>query len=89
MNLEDLYRLLRVAHVQAQNIVDTAIHEPLLLLDEKLCVAVARRSFFEVFCVDRNATSAGTSTSSAMASGTSPTCAICSRRDPKKTVLDG
>ena len=56
MNLEDLYRLLRVAHVQAQNIVDTVVHEPLLLLDEKLCVVVARRSFFEVFGVDRNAT---------------------------------
>ena len=56
MNLEDLYRLLRVAHVQAQNIVDTVIHELLLLLDEKLCVVVARRSFFEVFGVDRNAT---------------------------------
>lgn len=29
MNLEDLYRLLRLAHVQAQNIVDT-VREPLL-----------------------------------------------------------
>jgi hypothetical protein len=56
VNLDDLYRLLRVAHVQARNIVDTVVHEPLLLLDEKLCVVVARCSFFEVFCVDRNAT---------------------------------
>jgi two-component sensor histidine kinase len=55
VNLEDLYRLLRVAHVQAQNIVDT-VREPLLVLDEKLCVVAASRSFFEVFCVDRDAT---------------------------------
>ena len=55
MNLEDLYRLLRLAHVQAQNIVDT-VREPLLVLDEKLCVVAASRSFFQVFCVDRDAT---------------------------------
>jgi hypothetical protein len=29
VNLEDLYRLMRVAHVQAQSIVDT-VREPLL-----------------------------------------------------------
>ncbi len=55
MNLEDLYRLLRVAHVQAQSIVDT-VREPLLVLDEKLCVVAASRSFFETFCVDRDET---------------------------------
>ena len=55
MNLEDLYRLMRVAHVQAQSIVDT-VREPLLVLDEKLCVVAASRSFFQVFGVDRDAT---------------------------------
>ncbi len=55
MNLEDLYRLMRIAHVQAQSIVDT-VREPLLVLDEKLCVVAASRSFFEAFCVDRDAT---------------------------------
>jgi two-component sensor histidine kinase len=55
MNLDDLYRLLRLAHVQAQNIVDT-VREPLLVLDDKLCVVAASRSFFQVFGVDRDAT---------------------------------
>jgi hypothetical protein len=78
MNLEDLYRLLRVAHVQAQNIVDT-VREPLLVLDEKLCVVAASRSFFRTFRVDRDAPpSAATSTSSATGNGTSPSCASCS-----------
>jgi two-component sensor histidine kinase len=54
MNLADLYRLLRGAHVQAQSIVDT-IREPLLVLDEKLCVVAASRSFLETFHVDRDA----------------------------------
>ena len=55
MNLEDLYRLMRVAHVQAQGIVDTG-REPLLVLDAGLCVLAASRSFFEVFRVDRDET---------------------------------
>ena len=55
MNLEDLYRLLRAAHVQAQSVVDT-VREPLLVLDAGLCVVAANRSFFEVFCVDRDET---------------------------------
>ena len=55
MNLEDLYRLMRVAHVQAQGIVDT-VREPLLVLDGKLCVQAASRSFFEVFRVGRDET---------------------------------
>ena len=54
MNFDDLYRLLRGARVQAQDIVDT-IREPLLVLDEKLCVVAASRSFFETFRVDRDA----------------------------------
>jgi len=52
MNMEDLYRLLRAGHVQAQGIVDT-IADPLLVLDAGLCVQNASRSFFETFKVDR------------------------------------
>jgi hypothetical protein len=52
MNTEDLYRLLRTGHVQAQGIVDT-IADPLLVLDGSLCVQSASRSFFETFKVDR------------------------------------
>ncbi|MEX6506350.1 HWE histidine kinase domain-containing protein [Jiella sp. M17.18] len=52
MNMEDLYRLLRAGHVQAQGIVDT-VPDPLLVLDRSLCVQGASRSFFETFKVDR------------------------------------
>jgi two-component sensor histidine kinase len=52
MNMEDLYRLLRSSHVQAQGIVDT-VAEPLLVLDQSLCVKTASRSFFETFKVER------------------------------------
>jgi two-component sensor histidine kinase len=50
--MEDLYRLLRAGHVQAQGIVDT-VTDPLLVLDGSLCVLTASRSFFETFKVDR------------------------------------
>src|SRR5688572_2272693 len=46
---------MRVAHVQAQGIVDT-VREPLLVLDGKLCVQAASRSFFETFRVGRDET---------------------------------
>lgn len=52
MNVEDLYRLLRTSHVQAQGIVDT-VADPMLVLDESLCVQNANRSFFETFKVER------------------------------------
>ncbi|TCH98250.1 histidine kinase [Roseococcus sp. SYP-B2431] len=52
MNVEDLYRLLRAGHVQAQGIVDT-ISDPLLVLDESLRVQAASRSFYQAFKVDR------------------------------------
>jgi two-component sensor histidine kinase len=52
LNMEDLYRLLRTGHVQAQGIVDT-ISDPLLVLDASLVVQSASRSFFETFNVDR------------------------------------
>src|SRR5437764_883492 len=55
LNLEDLYRLLRSAHVQAQGMVDT-VPEPLLVLDQNLCVETANRAFFEAFKVTRDET---------------------------------
>ncbi|WP_312010092.1 PAS domain-containing protein [Bradyrhizobium neotropicale] len=55
MNLEDLYRLLRSEHVQAQGIVDT-LEEPLLVLDQTGCVLTANRGFYETFSVSRDDT---------------------------------
>lgn len=52
MNLEDLYRLLRTNHIQAQGIIDT-VTDPLLLLDANLCIQSASRSFYQTFKVDR------------------------------------
>lgn len=52
MNVDDLYRLLRTGHAQAQGIVDT-ISNPLIVLDSNLCVQNANRAFFETFKVDR------------------------------------
>ncbi|WP_026792218.1 HWE histidine kinase domain-containing protein [Pleomorphomonas oryzae] len=52
MDVEDLYRLLRTDHVQAQAIVDT-VADPMLLLDESLHVQSGNRAFFETFKVDR------------------------------------
>ena len=55
MNLEDLYRLLRSEHVQAQGIVDT-LEEPLLVIDQGGCVLTANRGFYETFRVGRDDT---------------------------------
>lgn len=55
MNLEDLYRLLRNGHVEAQGIIDT-VPEPLLVLDQNLCVRTASRAFFTTFEVGRDET---------------------------------
>jgi PAS domain-containing protein len=55
MNLEDLYRLLRSEHVQAQGIVDT-LEESLLVLDHSSCVLTANRGFYETFRVSRDDT---------------------------------
>jgi hypothetical protein len=52
VHMEDLYRLLRAGHVQAQGIVDT-VPDPLLVLDASLCVQAASRSFLETFRVGR------------------------------------
>lgn len=55
MTLEDLYRLLRTSHVQAQGIVDT-LDDPLVVLDQNLCVISANPAFFEHFRVERDST---------------------------------
>lgn len=55
MNVEDLYRLLRIGHVEAQGIVDT-VSDPLLVLDANLSVRSASRSFYETFKVGRDQT---------------------------------
>jgi two-component sensor histidine kinase len=51
VTLEELYRLLRIGHVQAQGIVDT-IEQPLAILDDGLCVVYANPSFFRSFRVE-------------------------------------
>lgn len=55
MTLEDIYRLLKASHVQAQGIVDT-IDQPLLVLDEALCVVNANPAFLTAFHVSRDDT---------------------------------
>jgi two-component sensor histidine kinase len=55
VHLEDLYRVMRNGHVQAQSIVDTT-PDPLLVLDRNLCVETASRAFYETFKVDRDET---------------------------------
>ncbi|MFN3891163.1 MAG: sensor histidine kinase [Beijerinckiaceae bacterium] len=55
MNLEDLYRLLRSGHVQAQGIVDT-LDSPLLVLDGSLNVIQINRAFCATFHVPRDET---------------------------------
>ncbi|TIW28158.1 MAG: PAS domain-containing protein [Mesorhizobium sp.] len=52
MDLEDLYRILRTGHVQAQGIVDT-VPDPMLVLDSALTVQSANRAFFRTFEVER------------------------------------
>lgn len=55
MDLEDLYRLLRAGHIQAQGIVDT-LDEPLLVLDRNMSVLAGNTAFFETFCVSKDET---------------------------------
>jgi PAS domain S-box-containing protein len=55
MNLEDLYRLLRSSHFQAQGIIDT-LEVPLLVLDQTGCVVNGSRAFFEKFSLGRDDT---------------------------------
>lgn len=53
MTLEDLYRLLRSSHVQAQGMVDT-IPVPMVVLDEALCVVNTNPAFLDAFRVRRD-----------------------------------
>jgi PAS domain-containing protein len=53
VHLEDLYRLMRNGHVQAQGIIDTA-PDPVLVLDRDLVVETASRAFFQTFKVGRD-----------------------------------
>lgn len=55
MPLEDLYRLLRSEHVQAQGIVDTT-RQPLLVLDQGMSVLTGNIAFFRTFKIDRDDT---------------------------------
>lgn len=55
MNLDDFYRLMRNGHIQAQGIVDT-VPDPLLVLNQELCVESASRAFYQTFKVDRDET---------------------------------
>ena len=48
LDLDDLYRLLRSAHVQAQGVLDT-VRDPLLVLDAGLCVLDANPAFYRTF----------------------------------------
>ncbi|WP_420820747.1 sensor histidine kinase [Rhizobium tubonense] len=51
--LEDLYRLLRSSHVQAQGVVDT-MTQPVVVLDHNLGVTTANNAFIKTFKVDRD-----------------------------------
>lgn len=53
MVLEDLYRLLRAGHVQAQGIVDT-LTQPLVVLDQGFSVTNANNAFIDAFRVERD-----------------------------------
>ncbi|ANH08602.1 sensor histidine kinase [Shinella sp. HZN7] len=53
MVLEDLYRLLRAGHVQAQGIVDT-LTQPLVVLDQGFCVTSVNNAFIDAFKVERD-----------------------------------
>ncbi|MFS8050199.1 PAS domain-containing protein [Rhizobium sp. BR 314] len=52
MMLEDLYRLLRSGHAQAQGVVDT-MTQPIVVLDQNLCVSTVNNAFLETFKVER------------------------------------
>jgi two-component sensor histidine kinase len=53
MMLEDLYRLLKAGHVQAQGVVDT-MTQPIIVLDQGLCVSTANNAFLKIFKVERD-----------------------------------
>jgi len=53
MMLEDLYRLLRSGHVQAQGVVDT-MTQPIVVLDQRFYVTTANNAFVKTFQVERD-----------------------------------
>ena len=55
MEMEDLYRLLRSSHIQAQGIVDT-MDMPVAVLDQSLCVVEVNTAFCETFKTERDET---------------------------------
>jgi PAS domain S-box-containing protein len=55
MDMEDLYRLLRTGHMQAQGIVDT-LDVPVAVLDQSFCVLDVNRAFCETFRTERDDT---------------------------------
>ncbi len=55
MDLDELYRLLRGSHVQAVGIVNK-IRDPLLVLDDKLCIVNASPAFHKTFQTSRDET---------------------------------
>ena len=55
MDADDLYRLLRNAHLQAQGVIDT-LRDPLIVLDSSLCVINASKAFYDTFEVGRDET---------------------------------
>ena len=54
IDLDELYRLMRGAHVQAQGMIDT-VRDPLLVLDEQLKVVTANLAFYDAFRVEVHA----------------------------------
>jgi PAS domain S-box-containing protein len=55
VTLEELYRLLRTSHVQAQGIVDT-LQEPLIVLDRSCTVVNVNPAFLRTFRTERDNT---------------------------------
>ena len=55
MELEDLYRILRASHVQAQGIVDN-MDTPVAVLDQHFCVVDVNRAFADTFETGRDDT---------------------------------
>lgn len=53
MMLEDLYRLLKSGHVQAQGVVDT-MTQPIVVLDRNLNVTTANNAFMKTFQAERD-----------------------------------
>ena len=55
MDMEDLYRLLRTGHMEAQGIVDT-LDVPVAVLDQGFCILNVNRAFCKTFTTERDDT---------------------------------